>query len=151
GSHSITAQYLPDANHSGSTSSILSQVVDLAATTTALISDANPVVTGTNVTFTATVSSLTAGTITGTVDFYDGATKLNGAGVAVTAGQAAYSTSALNIATHSITAVYSGDSVYATSTSSAVSQVVNLAPTTTAVVALPNPSTVGTHVTFTAP
>ena len=150
GSHPITAQYLPDSNHSGSTSSILSQTVDLAATTTALISDASPVTAGTNVTFTATVSSLIPGTLTGTVDFYDGATKLNDTGVTIVAGVATYSTTALNVATHSITAVYSGDSVYATSTSSAVSQVINLAPTTTTVVALPNPATVGNTVTITA-
>ncbi|MCU1227192.1 MAG: Flagellar hook-length control protein FliK [Acidobacteria bacterium] len=148
--HSITAQFLGDTNYAGSTSSAVPQVVNLAATTTALNATPNPTTPGISVTFTASVSSLSAGTIGGTVDFYDGATKLNPSPVAVVAGQAAYSTSALTVASHSITAQYSGDAAYAASTSDAVSEVVALAVTTTTLNATPNPTTPGISVTFTA-
>src|SRR5262249_29543338 len=53
-------------------------------------------------------------------------------------------------ATHSITAHYNADSNVNGSTSSAVSQVVNKADTTTSVSSSDNPSTYGQSVTFTA-
>ncbi|MEA2570731.1 MAG: large repetitive protein [Acidobacteriota bacterium] len=148
--HSITAQFLGDTNYAGSTSSAISQVVNLAATTTTLNATPNPTTPGISVTLTANVSSLIAGTIGGTVDFYDGVTKLNASPVAVVSGQAAYSTSDLSVASHSITAQYSGDAVYATSTSAATTEVVNLAVTTTTLNATPNPTTPGISVTLTA-
>jgi hypothetical protein len=155
GTHSVTAKYGGDATFAASTSTAVSQVVNaaaLAATTTALASSANPSTVGANVTFTATATSTTAGTLTGTVSFFDGATQL-GAPVAISGGMATLSTTALTQGTHSITAKYSGDGTFATSTSSAVSQVVNaeaLATTTTAVTSSLNPSTVGQGITFTA-
>ncbi len=124
----------------------------LASTSTTVTSSQNPSTVGANVTFTATVISATAGTITGTVAFFDGATQI-GTGALNGSGMATYSTTALTQATHSITAQYGGDSNYATSTSPAVSQVVNgsgTASTTTALVSSLNPSTVGASVTFTA-
>ena len=50
----------------------------------------------------------------------------------------------------SITAVYSGDSNFTTSTSSALSQTVNQDSTTTSVASATNPSVYGQSVTFTA-
>jgi fibronectin-binding autotransporter adhesin len=91
-------------------------------TTTALASTpASPatVVYGSTVTLTATVSS--AGTPTGTVTFYDGTNFLGSSGLS--SGVASLSVSNLTVfnSPHSITAVYSGDSVRAKSTSSSVS------------------------------
>jgi hypothetical protein len=47
---------------------------------------------------------------------------------------------------HSIKATYAGDTTFATSTSPALTQVVNLHPTTTTLAASPNPSTFGQSV-----
>src|SRR2546425_2122413 len=68
----------------------------------------------------------------------------------LSAGVATFSTGALSVATHSITATYLGDGNFLTSTSTAVSQVVNKASTTTTVASSLNPSTLGQSVTFTA-
>ncbi|MEI6197891.1 MAG: Ig-like domain-containing protein, partial [Verrucomicrobiota bacterium] len=125
GSHSITAVYGGDSNYATSTSSVVSQVVN-ASTTAALISSLNPSGYGNSVTFTATVQTngATAPAATGTVTFLDGATAL-GTGTALSGGISTYATAALAVGSHSITAVYSGDSLYVASTSSALSQVVN--------------------------
>ena len=74
---------------------------------------------GQNVTFTATVSPNTA---SGMVTFKDGSTTL-GTGTLV-GGVATFATTALSVATHSITAVYGGSASKSTSTSVALSQVV---------------------------
>ena len=92
----------------------------LGATTTTLASAPNPSLFGQSVTFTATVADDAAlGTpIGGTVQFKDGAANL-GTPVAVAGGTATLVTGSLSVGNHSITAVYSGDAVFATSTSSA--------------------------------
>src|SRR5205807_901667 len=87
-----------------------------------------------SVTFTATVTS-GAGTPTGTVTFKDGTTTL-GTG-ARASGRATFSTSSLAVGTHSITAVYAGSGSLGSSTSSALSQTVNDANTSTG---LPKPA-----------
>jgi hypothetical protein len=73
------------------------------------------------VTFTATVASA-VGKPTASVSFYDGTTLLGS--VVLVSGTAAYTTSSLAVATHSITAVYAGDSTFGSVTSSALAQVV---------------------------
>jgi hypothetical protein len=128
GNHSITASYPGDANFAPSNSSGLPQVVNagtLAASSTDLTSAPNPSTVGQSVIFTATVTSSTAGTISGTVNFLDG-TKSIGSGI-IASGVVTVSTPALTAGTHSVTAQYVGDSTFAASTSGAVSQVVNAA------------------------
>jgi autotransporter-associated beta strand protein len=149
GTHSITATYSGDTNFITSTSSVLSQAV-VNATTTVVSSSANPSVFGQSVTFTATVSpSLAgAGTPTGTVTFMDGNITL-GTGT-LSAGVATFTSTTLSTGTHSITAVYGGDSTFASSTSAALAQMVNQASTTTTLTSSLNPSTSGQAVTFTA-
>jgi len=91
--------------------------VSRAGSTTALAlsGGTNP---GATVTLNATVSSATTGTPTGTVSFYDGTTLLDTA--TLISGTASYSTSSLSPAlSHPLTAVYSGDINFLTSTSSA--------------------------------
>jgi sugar lactone lactonase YvrE len=73
------------------------------------------------VTFTASVSA-TSGTPTGTVNFMDGATAL-GSGT-MSAGGAIYSTSSLAAGSHTITAVYGGDTNYVAASSSSLAQMV---------------------------
>ena len=144
GSHSITAVYGGDGNFSGSTSTALSQTVNLASSTTTLASSANPSTYGGTVTFTATVTS----GATGTVTFKDGTTTL-GTGT-ITGTSATFSTTALTGGSHSITAVYAGDTNFAGSTSSAVSQTVNQTNSTTTVTSSAATWTYGNSVTFSA-
>ena len=119
-----------------------------SSTQTTLTSSANPSTFGQLVTFTATVSSL-GGTPTGPVTFVDGATTL-GTGTLNSSGVATFSTSSLSVASHSITAVYGDNGNYLSSTSSAISQVVNQASTSTSLTSSANPATFGQSVTFTA-
>ena len=154
GTHSITAVYAGDAGNATSTSSALSQAVK-ANTTAALASSLNPSTVGASVTFTASVTGVLP---TGNVAFRDGANNITGCSAVALTGAgntktAACTTSTLTQATHSITAVYAGDTGNNTSTSSALSQVVNAAApvaTTTTLASSLNPSTVGASVTFTA-
>lgn len=84
---------------------------------------------GQPVMFTASVSPVSGlGAPTGSLTFYDGNTSLGA--VPLIAGQAQLTISSLAAGNHSITAVYSGDAVFASSTSPADSQVVNPAPLT---------------------
>jgi hypothetical protein len=126
GAHSITAVYGGDTNFTSSTSSPFSQQVNPASTTNTLASNANPSVSGQSVTFTATVAVVSPGTEapTGTVNFLDGSTQI-GTGTLDDNGKATFSTGALTVGTHSITAVSVGNAEFATSTSNVVSQVVN--------------------------
>jgi hypothetical protein len=124
GNHTVTAAYNGDANFNPSTSSPLTQTVNKAATSTTLTASPNPSTPGQSVTFTATVTS-GAGTPTGTVTFKDGAATL--ATVALVGNTAAFSTASLSPGQHSITATYSGDGNLAASTSSVVTQIVDLA------------------------
>jgi hypothetical protein len=100
-----------------------------APSTTMLTSTLNPALSGQSVTFTATVASV-GGTATGAVSFYDGTTLL-GSGTVGPGGQATFTTSALAIGPHSITASYEGDSLIAQSISTAVTQNVQGTPVIT--------------------
>ena len=96
----------------------------LGLTTTALTSSSNPSNFGQSVTFTATATSGGFQVApTGTVTFFDGSTNLGTSNLNASA-QATLSTSTLTVGTHNITATYNGDSNYASSTSSVVSQLV---------------------------
>jgi hypothetical protein len=146
GSHAITASYGGDQNFAASTTS-LTQTVSPAATTTAVTSSANPAAPGQAVIYTATVSPVPNG---GTVTFSDGSTSICGGARPVGTGTVicqvgSYKTTG----THSITAVYSGDTAYRTSTGS-LTETVGLVPTTTTVTSSANPSTPGQTVTYTA-
>ena len=116
--------------------------VQKAATTTALSSSLNPSNLTQNVTFTATVTGPAGtGTPTGTVTFKDGGNPIsctNAGGQTLNAsGVATCQTSALTAGTHTITADYSGDTNFNTSTGTlAPNQVV----TNNAVFSLDHPS-----------
>jgi len=146
GSHNITANYPGDASNASSTSSVLVQTVNQAASTTTVTSSLNPTTYGGNVTFTATiVPAVPDGE---TVTFYNGGSSI-GTGT-TSAGTATFATTTLSAPNDSITATYAGDTNYLTSTSSALTQVVNQAATTTTIASSLNPSVTGTAVTFTA-
>jgi hypothetical protein len=123
GGHSITAVYGGDSNNNGSTSSVLTQTINLSSTTTALASSKNPSDVGQPVTFTATVTS-GGGTPPGSVTFTDGATTLGT--VALSSGVATLTTAALTLGSHSITASFSGSPGFTNGTSAPLVQSVNI-------------------------
>jgi flagellar hook assembly protein FlgD len=107
--------------------------IQLASSTT-VASSLDPSTFGASVTFTATVTPSGA---TGSVQFFDGVASLGTS--PLVAGSAALSTSALAAGSHPITAVYSGDTDHAGSTSGLLAQVVNAAGTSVTLVASPSP------------
>jgi Bacterial Ig-like domain (group 3)/FG-GAP-like repeat len=149
GTHGITAAYGGDGNFTASTSPVLSQVVQQGNTSTALTSSANPSTLSQSVTFTATVSSGGGVAPTGTVQFMDGTTVLGTPSLGAN-GIVTFSITTLSVGTHSITAVYSGDSNSDPSTSPILSQVVQKAGTTTALSASPTSANLNQSVTFSA-
>jgi hypothetical protein len=148
GAHSITATYAGDASFASSTSRAVNQVISTNPTTTLLTTSANPVTYGVPVTFTATVTS--AGPKpTGTVTFKNGGAVL-GTAALNPQGVTTLTTVTLGAGAYSITAAYSGDTASGKSTSAALNQVVNLAPTTTQLISSVNPASLGESVIFTA-
>lgn len=120
GAHVISAQYPGDGAFAGSISAIV-QVVGKAPTSTALASSPNPSAYGQPVALTASVSSA-AGTPTGSVTFWDGASSLGT--VALGGGAASLTSASLAVGSHLITAAYGGDPNHEASTSTALVQAV---------------------------
>lgn len=114
--------------------------------TVTVTSTVNPSVYGQTINVTAKVTG-GSGTPTGSVTFVDGSTSksktLDASGVGT------WSTS-FSVGTHSITATYAGDSVYAASTSAAYPQVSNQTATSTTLTPSANPVAFGSPVTLTA-
>ena len=139
-------------NYSGNNVSVLLNQgsVVKATTTTSLNSNPNPSTVGQTVTFVATVIRQSGGTATGTVTFKKGASTVLGS-APLANGSAAFAFSTLGVGSHTITAVYGGDSTSTGSTSAAITQrVVAKTATATTVSSSLNPSFVGQSVTFTA-
>ena len=102
----------------------------LKPTTTALSLSAASIKVGTSVSMTATVTQGASGAApTGAIAFKDGATLLSTKNLS--SGQATYSTNALTGGSHTITATYSGDSAWASSTSSGATLDVRVPPVCT--------------------
>ena len=126
GSHSISAQYagasgVCTGTFNASSGSLAGnpQVVNQSGTTTSVASSANPAGTGLPVTFTATVSPSApgAGTRTGTVTFFRNGDAVC-SNVAITgSGQATCLLSFSVAGNYNITAQYSGDANFTSSTS----------------------------------
>jgi len=116
----------------------------LLGSTTSLSVSPNPDPAGVPVTFTATVTPSAA---TGTVTFMDG---VNTEGMATLVNGSASLVATLPAGIQSLTAVYSGDTVYGQSTSAAVLDTVAQAATVVTLSATPNPSTLNQVVTLTA-
>jgi hypothetical protein len=149
GGHSVFATYNGDTNFALTVSNTVSQQVNPPAntnTTTTLAGNPNPVVVTQSVTFTATVTPAAA---TGSVIFYDGANPISPA-VTVSGGTAQFSTSALALGGHTITAQYTPTGLFNGSGSNTVSQQVNPAATGVGMASTASPAFVGQSVTFTA-
>lgn len=126
GSYTLTAQYSGNSDFSASEGqSPVPFVVQDIKTQVALISSANPSLAGSPVTFTATVSPGGINPQDGPVfvNFYDGTTQIcgtapNGSGVATC------TVSTLAPGLHSITAMYSGNTVELAATSPALAETI---------------------------
>jgi hypothetical protein len=151
GAHSLTAEYSGNPVFAGSTSSVLTETITtLTGTTTTLVAAPSPASAGESVTLTATVSPTPTGSPLGTVSFYNGATLL-GSGVLNSSGVATFSTTSLPAGSDTLTAVYSGNTAFASSTSSVLTETITtLTGTTTTLVAAPSPASAGESVTLTA-
>ena len=151
GSHAVIASYPGDTDRDASESDPVALVtIPQVVTATTLQASPNPAFAGQPITLTATVVPAPTGTPSGTVSFFNGASLL-GAGTVDSSGIASFTTSTLPNGTLSLTAVYSGNTGSAGSTSTA--QSVTITPqtvTATALGASPNPLTAGQPVTLTA-
>ena len=153
GSHAIEAQYEGDSSFEPGTGASSHSVNDAASTPVLTVtSSRNPSSTGQAVTFTAN-ASMTSGAVTGSVEFWDGATLL-GTSV-LSAGRATLTTSALSNGSHAIRARYAGSSSAPPVISAVFVQAVGgngwKNRTSTATVASSaNPAPLGTTITFTA-
>ncbi|MFK7697535.1 Ig-like domain repeat protein [Paenibacillus sp. HJGM_3] len=115
GAHNIWANYLGADIHGGNDTSSISININPVPTNVTLTSTVIQTVYGAPVTLTAAV---TPGQATGTITFKDGTIVLGGP-VALTNGTASLTTTALPEGSHTITAQYSGDSVFSSGNSSA--------------------------------
>jgi len=134
GTHEVYVKFIDSSSPAPLVATTATHTFTLAPptdTTTTLTSSENPSTYGSG-TVTATVvpndmSSLTGGS----VQFYDGGTPLGSPVPVDTAtGEASYNLALLGVATHEITADYSGWGVHAASSASALSQVIDAAPLT---------------------
>jgi hypothetical protein len=123
------------------------EVETLEPTVITLATSGNPVALGASVTFTIGVSSNGAAP-TGTVQFLDGTTVI-GTATLNGSSSATFTTPALTLGQHSITAVYSGDTNSSASTSAALVQNIKQTTTTTLTSSTASASA-GTGITFTA-
>lgn len=149
GTHSITAQYPGDGNYNPSTSPAVTATVGQLSTTT-LSATPTETVFGQAVSLTASVvATSVTGTPTGTVEFFSGTTSLGTA--TLIDGVATLTTTALPVGVNSsITAQYSGDTTFGSSTSAATSVTVTKSQSNVAVTAVPNPAGFGDEWTLTA-
>ncbi len=118
----VQATQAGNSNWQAATPVSVTFTVNKASPANTLQTSAAAVLLQNSVTFTAVVSSA-KGTPTGKVAFMDGSTKL-GSPAMDSSGTATLSVSTLASGSHSITAVYSGDAIYAGSTSPAMSEMV---------------------------
>lgn len=150
GTHYLSALYDGDPNSNTSFSAPLTEVVQQIATTTTLNTDANPLSAGATLHLTAQVAvgsgATASGTITGQVTFMDGATTLGTIQLsnALTAGMDVH---ALSVGTHALTAVYQGNTNYASSTGN-FTEVVTQTSTTATLTSLSTPTLAGRAAIF---
>ena len=146
GRHTLQVMYTGDVNHTGSVASLDELIVQNASV--ALSSSLNPSNSGQPVVFSVHVSGGGASAPTGLVALKDGGVLL--ASVPLDAAAAAtYSTTGLNVGTHSITAEYGGDGNFAAVSAQMIQTVLN-ASTQVTIAASANPGTYGTPLTLRA-
>ena len=152
GSHALQAIYAGDDNYVASTSSPVAIIVSKFASVTTLTASPPTLQPGIPEALTAVISAAagisTTIAPTGTVTFFDGSTLLG------TQPVSSYSATLSNVMldttkSHLITAIYSGDTNYAGSTSNSVSLVASLLPNMIALTAVPTAAGPGEAVNLT--
>lgn len=129
GAHTLMASYAGDSTY-GASSATTSVIVPLLTPTFSLQASANPSTVGSAITFTSTVSGPSSvATPTGTVTFKSGSTDLCTA-VALSSGVATCAYTSSTAGSLDTYAVYSGDTVYLTKTSSTQAMNIVAAPAT---------------------
>ena len=132
GTHVLSASFPGDDINAAGTSASYSQTIQQLATTTTLVSSAEPSNGGASVHLTAKViaaaTNPVAGDLTGTVIIRDGTTIL-GDGPISANGVLTVDVSSLSVGDHLLTATYGGTTNYAASLSSTLDQKVILATT----------------------
>ena len=132
GSHPVTASFSGDTNLTAATSAVLTEVISKVPSAVAVTQSTPVQLLNSMVTFTANVTTPNP-TPTGMVTFYDGATSIgtaplstNGTAIVTLSsnGDAAYSTTTLTAGPHTITAAYSGDTTFMSSTSAPITNIV---------------------------
>jgi len=113
GTHVITVEYDGDLYHTAKTVT-KNEVISHFPSVTTVVSNPNPSTFGESVTLTAMVTSAEGAGLSGTVTFNSNGKSLKQ--VTLVNGIATYSTTTLAVGTDTITAVYHGDSLTATST-----------------------------------
>ncbi len=146
GTHPLQAVYSGDTNDGASSSNTQTLSVQKGTGTLQIAASVNPALGGQPVTFTSVLQA-NQGTPTGTVNWYDGTVLLSTTPVSNT------ETSTLTVSTltaggHTISAVYSGDANFNSSTSNPLNEVVNLGTSQTALTASNMSSVAGQPLTF---
>lgn len=121
GTQTLSVTFTPtDSADYGTATATVQLTVNPASPTMMLSSSNTPSSFGSPVTFTATISNGPTGSVT----FYDGGVSI-GSG-ALQGGSAAFTTSALSVGAHTITATWAGSSNYNPATSNAITQTVSM-------------------------
>ena len=129
GVHNVIAFYSGDTNYE-SVSGTVTQTVTKVGTTAAVTSSSNTITSGQSVTLTSTISGGVSGAQapSGFVLFESNGGAI-GSPAPISGGQAQVTTTSLAVGSDQITAVYAGDGNYSGSTSPAITETVNPAPT----------------------
>ncbi len=129
GSHRVVAEY-PGDTHTAAANSTTLNIVVKQTTSLSVTSSADPALTVTPITFTATLDANGGTAASGTVTFSDGSNVLGTAALNAN-GVASLTVPSMAAGSHSITASYAGDAEDLASNSSALAQAVNLRASTT--------------------
>jgi hypothetical protein len=148
GADAITAVYSGNATSALSTSGVVTETVK-TSTSTNLSASTVSATSGQPVTLSATVTPASTDTMRGTVSFYAGSTLL-GSSPLSPGGTATLSTRTLPLGTDTVTAVYSGSSDFAGSTSNGLAIAVGRTATATLVTSSTAAPAYGNSFTLTA-
>jgi len=143
--------YSGNTDFAGSTSApVIVTINPLTVTTTTITGTPNPAAVGETVILNVNVSPSPTGSPLGTVDFYNG-TALLGSFDVSSSGAVTFAITGLPAGANSLSAVYSGNTAFAGSTSAVLSETIEaLIATVTALTASPNPAAADQSVTLAA-
>jgi hypothetical protein len=150
GTHNLTASYAGDQTFLPSVSNpALPQVVNQAASSSSLNSNANPSTFGSSVSFTVNVTGVNSVAPTGTISLMDGVTNLASTTLDASGG-ATFQLANLGGGAHNLTASYAGDQNYAASVSAKLAEVINPAASASSLSSNFNPVSFSTNFVLTA-